>query len=129
MSGSASIDPEALLRETRWLSTIGSGETKTIELRPRLAGNVKLATTGKVAGGFVLQVGDDRGVWHWVASKTPERPDTWTHELIRPPGPFRWRVEVWPLDVAPRLRQPRVVEGEVTIEAGKTSAIKVAIPD
>lgn len=111
------------------LFKLRSGETKTIELRPRASGKARFSTTGKLTGAVRLQVGDESGGWYGVAEKAVDPAAVWTHEVERPAGTFRWRVQVFPLDVPARLRQPKIVEGEAKIEAGKTTEIAVRVPE
>ena len=56
------------------LLTIGSGETRTIELRPKAAGSAKFSSATLVTGGVALSVADERGNWHRVTAGVLDRP-------------------------------------------------------
>jgi hypothetical protein len=108
---------------------LGPGEEKTIELRPRIAGTANLSTSREVAGDLFLAVADDAGGWHHLAQKSVGRPESASFELPRPPGSFRWRVTLWPVEAQSGPSQPAIVEGVATIEAGKATAIRVELPE
>ena len=63
---------------------IGSGEEKTIELRPRAAGAAKLETSRKVIGPVVIEVADDTGGWHYIANKSLARLEAATLRSLGP---------------------------------------------
>lgn len=107
---------------------LAPGEEKTVELRPVAEGKAKLVMSRVVPAALVVK---DRGPGgEWVESlRVNEVKPRWSKEVRRRPGPYQWRVEIWPLDVPPRQRVPKIVEGEALIEAGKTTEVVIPVPE
>lgn len=107
--------------------TLAPGEDRTVELRLAPAGKVRFEATKPVRAGFVLKLLDADGEWREIVRQTHETREPWSCEQLRRAGPLRYRVESWPLDLPARLRSPQVLEGETTIEAGKTAGVPVPV--
>ena len=78
--------------------TLAPGEEKTVELRPVECGTARFTTSKPVNAGLVFKDRDAAGEWVEMF-RVHEAKDGWAQDLRRRPGPFRWRVEVWSLDV------------------------------
>ena len=111
------------------LLTIGSGETRTIELRPKAAGSAKFSSATPVTGGITLSVADERGYWHWVTAGVLDRPAVWTRRVRPSPGGVPLACRGLTSRRTRETARAAIAEGEATIEAGKVTAITVALPE
>lgn len=107
--------------------SVGFGEEKTIELRPVVRGTATFTTPPTLSGHVDLHIAGDDGGWHHVASWELQRGKNWSHPQARRPGPFRWRAQLWPLDLPAALRVPKTIEGASEVQAGKTVTIPIAL--
>ena len=108
--------------------TLAPGEERTVELRPVVPGFAKIELSKPVRAGIVFKARGSDGELTELF-RLPETKEKWFHDVRRRPGPFLWRVELWPLEGPSATRVPKIVEGETLIEAGERARLVIPVPD